>query len=247
MNKTYVFADRMEYSVFVLDIPPMRKKRRESAAKIMLHSKYPLSLVGKRIILLQNGKQKNSCICFVCPDNYVDENRVSSTLYVLNRLQKYSGNACFVGKNFIEKLEIKDGSLVSSHASILDGEEFKSDESCKLIKQVNAKRIENEDLFPATGYGQFLKKIVIAAIIFITVGIIGVNIAGRYTKQARTENERKRLLDEAQKEKAIKMAALKKQAEALRADYQALLYSQNPSPYMILTGLRLCLLNQTCP
>ena len=55
MKHSYVFADRMEYSVFVLDIPAMGKKKRESAAKILLHSKYPMSLSDKRIILLANG------------------------------------------------------------------------------------------------------------------------------------------------------------------------------------------------
>ena len=122
MNNTYVFADRMEYSVFVLDIPPMGKKRRESAAKIMLHSKYPTSLAGKRIILVPNGKHKSSCLCFVCPDTYGQGYTASSTRYVLNRLRKYSGTACFIGEHFIEKLEIKAGALVSSEVSFFDGE-----------------------------------------------------------------------------------------------------------------------------
>lgn len=105
MKHSYVFADRMEYSVFVLDIPAMGKKKRESAAKILLHSKYPMSLSDKRIILLANGKQKHSCLCFVCPFDYGKGDKASSTRYVLNRLRKYSGKACFIGSHFIEKME----------------------------------------------------------------------------------------------------------------------------------------------
>lgn len=243
MNNTYVFADRMEYSVFVLDIPPMGKKRRESAAKIMLHSKYPTSLAGKRIILVPNGKHKSSCLCFVCPDTYGQGYTASSTRYVLNRLRKYSGTACFIGEHFIEKLEIKAGALVSSEVSFFDGEAAEADSACTVIRQPPAQAIKKDDLFPAAGYGRFLKKLGIAATICIAVGAAGSKLALRYTERARTENEKRRILEEAEKEQQIKSAEIKKQAETLRQEYQALLSSQNPDPYAIASLIYRCIGN----
>lgn len=241
MKHSYVFADRMEYSVFVLDIPAMGKKKRESAAKILLHSKYPMSLSDKRIILLANGKQKHSCLCFVCPFDYGEGDKASSTRYVLNRLRKYSGKACFIGSHFIEKLEIQEGALVTSKASVFEGGDEEIDSAYTVIREPPVQAIKKDDLFPAAGYGRVLKKLGIVAAIMLVLGSVGSGVAVRYTERARVEKEHRRLLEEAEKARKVQSAELKKQAEALRAEYQALLYAQNPDPYVIASLIYRCI------
>lgn len=243
MNSSYVFADRMEYSVFVFHIPPMGKKKRESAAKILLHSKYPTSLAGKRIIILPNGKQKNSCLCFVCPAGYGTECKASPTRYVLNRLRKYSGKACFIGDRFIEKLEITEGALVSSEVSVFDGTATEIESGCTVMRQPPVESIKKDDLFPVVGYAGVLKNLGIAAAIIIVIGAAGAGGVVRYTERARAESERRRLLEKAQEEKSAKASEIKKRAETLRAEYQALLYTQHPGPYVIASLIYRCIGN----
>lgn len=208
-------ADRLNYSVIPITIPPLSVPKRKQAAIIQLSSLYPVSLDEKHIRIYRNGNRKNSWLCVITPLPDKDKNLRSSTLFVMRKCRSYSGNAAFVTERFTEIFEFENGELVSCTAS--------SSEAVTEIKTVfheDSTAFKKSDILKTESKKAKIKKVLLASASCITFLILSWLATSIYTKnklevmkeRERIEKENLRKITEQKKNKA--------RAEKLKEDYE---------------------------
>jgi len=139
-DKIINFFPRINYSVFVLQIPQLRGKELRLAVCYKLKMLYPGDLNDFEIIIKKNGKLKESYLVFVVPKDLPKKPIPISTLLLQQALKKKTATAFYIDNSFIEIVKIEQGAISES---IVKGVKNISD-ICSYIKTYCAKEISVE-------------------------------------------------------------------------------------------------------
>jgi hypothetical protein len=106
--------DRVNYSVFILEVPNVKGKELHQAVKYKVRMLYPGTLDNCAIVIKKNGKLKESYIVFVLPADAPKKITPLPTLFMQHELRGKSCTGFYVCNNWIEIAKFDNGALKDS-------------------------------------------------------------------------------------------------------------------------------------
>ncbi|MBQ8679931.1 MAG: hypothetical protein IJ530_09200 [Treponema sp.] len=228
-------ANRLDYSVLVLTIPPLSPAKRKNAAVIQLSSLYPVSLEEKSIRLFKNGKKKNSWICIISPKSDEKQSLRSSTLYVINRCKHFSGRAAFISDNFAEIFDFENGTLISCNAI--------SEKSGEKITQAFLEKecvFTKSDILGGNDKKEILRKLFIAGLAVIVFITFSLNVISSYKKRLDEEARERNRIELENENKIKKQRQTAEKLSSLKQEYEEKLRTSSVNIYESFSVLYSC-------
>lgn len=116
MNNDSDIANRLEYSVFRIQVSSDTRKNRDTIIRSKLTNLYPTPLDTKELLIVKNAEDRDSRIVFVCNSGFLKENKkiICPSLLSLKLLPRKTGVCVFISAFFIEYIALDRGRFVTS-------------------------------------------------------------------------------------------------------------------------------------
>ena len=112
--KNNTILERTSYSLFILDLPCLRKKTLRNAVRNYLVGLFPDNLEDRPIVIKRNYNKKNSCLVFVLEPGQKHKPLPVSTLFIMRYFRKKTAKVLFLGSAYAEFILIENGILIKS-------------------------------------------------------------------------------------------------------------------------------------
>ena len=114
INNFPPFFPRIDYSVFVFQIPALRGKELYRAVYYKLKMIYPGNPDDSEIVIKKNGKLKESYLVFILPKDAPKKPLPVSTLLMQHKLKDKTAAAFYIANDWIEIVKLEQGAIKES-------------------------------------------------------------------------------------------------------------------------------------
>ncbi|MDR0455443.1 MAG: hypothetical protein LBH20_02005 [Treponema sp.] len=119
-TKNSAMLPRPSFSLFILDLPRLRGKALENAARNCLVGLYPDNLGDRPLVIKRNNQKKRSYLVFVLNPALPYKPLPVSTLFAMKYFCRGNASVLFMESNWMEFILIENGALVKSEVKTRD-------------------------------------------------------------------------------------------------------------------------------